>query len=397
VPDDAHKHVSRVAAVTTVVSPIGDNSRSRRLGKVVGWIAVWAAILGLLELLGVDVGGWIAGLWDTLGSVSATSMIAAIALQTLQTVLTAVAWLFILRAGYPHARVPFAPILAAYGVGTALNSVLPANLGTFVTLFMFVAVIPGATFAGVLAGFVVQKIFFTVIGALVYVYLFTSVPGSFSVELGGLRTHPLLSAFIAAGAALLIGFVGRFFWSKLRKLWQQAKQGGAILASPRAYLLRVVLPSLAAYAARSVGIAVLLAAFTIPATFSSVMHVIGGNSIANVTAITPGGAGVNEAVSVVALADYTDAQTATAFSVAQQLISTGWNVIFALILVLTVFGWTSGKALLKSSYAEATQRAHSQQKPGAGRSNGADDTAAALPITRADGNPEQPGAPERLR
>jgi uncharacterized membrane protein YbhN (UPF0104 family) len=345
--------MASVAAVTNVVNPIGDNSRSRRLVKVVLWIVVAAAIVALLELLGVDVSGWIAGCWDTLQTVSLKYLIAAVGLQTLQTTLTAVAWLAILRAGYPKADIPFAPVLTAYAVGTGLNGVLPANLGLLITLFMFVAVIPGATFSGVFAGLLVEKLFFTVVGVLVYVYLFLSAPGSFTLELGGLRRHPLLIALIVAGAALLIVLVGRTFMSRLRAEWEKAKRGGAILATPRAYVLRVVLPSLGGYCAKLAGTAVFLAAFAIPVTFNSVMHVIAGNSIAGATAATPGGAGMNEAVSVVALANYTDAQTATAFSVAQHLVGTAWNILFALILVTTVFGWTNGKALLKSAYADA--------------------------------------------
>jgi uncharacterized membrane protein YbhN (UPF0104 family) len=343
----------RVAEVTNVVNPIGDHSRSRRLTKIGAWIGVAVAIFALLDLWGVDIGAWIGGMWDSLQTVSAKYLIAAVALQTLQTTLTAAAWLQILRAGYPHAEIPFAPVLAAYAVGTGLNGVLPANVGLFVTLFMFVAVIPNATFSGVLAGLLVEKIFFTAVGAFVYVYLFLSAPGSFTLELGGLKKHPMLVALIAAAAVLLIVLVARAFMTKLRSEWQKAKQGGAILASPRAYLLRVVLPSLAGYGAKLAGTAVFLAAFAIPVTFGSVMHVIGGNSIAGATAATPGGAGVNEAVSVVALAHYTDAQTATAFSVAQHLVGTSWSILFALILVTTVFGWTNGRALLKSAYADA--------------------------------------------
>ena len=152
--------MATATAVTSVLNPIGDHSRSRRLLKIVVWIAVAVAVFALLEVFGVDVTGWIAGMWDALRSVSIEYLVAAVALQSLQTTLTGWAWLQILRAGYPEAHIPFAPILAAYAVGTALNGVLPANAGLLVTLFMFAAVIPHATFAGVFAGLVVEKIFF---------------------------------------------------------------------------------------------------------------------------------------------------------------------------------------------------------------------------------------------
>ena len=69
------------------------------------------------------------------------------------------------------------PIVTAYAVGVAGNSFLPANLGTLVTLLMFVAIIPSCTFSGSLAAYLVQKIFYTIIGTAVYLYLFLSVPG----------------------------------------------------------------------------------------------------------------------------------------------------------------------------------------------------------------------------
>ena len=82
-------------------------------------------------------------------------------LQTLQTTLTAFGWYSILRAAFRTAASPYLQILAAYAAGVALNGFLPANIGTFVTLLMYVAIIPGANLPGVLGGMVVQKIFFT--------------------------------------------------------------------------------------------------------------------------------------------------------------------------------------------------------------------------------------------
>jgi hypothetical protein len=342
--------------VSNIVSPIGDGSRLHRIAKVAGWILGAAAVLELLDQLGVDVGGWLAGMWDTLGSVPPAYLVAALVIQVLQTTLTATAWLFVLRAAYRDVHVPFAPVLTAYAVGVALNGVLPASLGTLVMLYLFVAVIPNATFAGVVAGMVVQKLAFTVLGAFVYVYLFLSVPGSFSRGLSGRSSHPVLIAALVAAIVLVAVLVVRALWPKLRRQWEEAKQGGAILQSRRAYLVRVLLPSVAGYSAKLAGTAIFLAAFTIPVTFDSIMHVIGGNSIASGTAVTPGGAGMNEAMSVVALAHYTDAQTATAFAVGQHFFGTACNFAVALILVPAVFGWKNGEALLKSASAQAKKR-----------------------------------------
>ena len=57
---------------------------------------------------------------------------------------------------------------------------------------MYVAIIPGANLPGVVGGMVVQKIFFTVAGAFVYLYLFLSVPGTLDLQLPALHDHPAL-------------------------------------------------------------------------------------------------------------------------------------------------------------------------------------------------------------
>jgi uncharacterized membrane protein YbhN (UPF0104 family) len=239
---------------------------------------------------------------------------------------------------------------------------VPANLGTLVMLFMFVAIVPGSTFAGVFSGYLVHKIFFTLAGAAVYLYLFLSVPGSFEIELGFLADHPGLSILIVAGSVVLVMLLVRMFWPKLQGVWGRMKEGGSVLGSPRRYFGRVFLPELLAYLAKLGVIAVFLAAYAIPVTFHTVMTVVGGNSIANVVSVTPGGVGVNQAMNVASLRDVTDPATATAYSVTQQLVTTAWNILFALVAVVLVFGWTGGKLLVSESYADAKERAAQMRK-----------------------------------
>ena len=64
-----------------------------------------------------------------------------------------------------------------------MNSFLPANIGTWVMLIMFTSVIAGATFTAMLSGIAVQKIPFSIFNIAVYLYLFLSVAGSFSIKL----------------------------------------------------------------------------------------------------------------------------------------------------------------------------------------------------------------------
>jgi uncharacterized membrane protein YbhN (UPF0104 family) len=227
---------------------------------------------------------------------------------------------------------------------------------------MFIAIIPGANLPGVLGGMLVQKIFFTLAGAFVYVYLFASVPGTFDRQLELPHDHPALVLAMAAGAVLLIVVLLRIFRRKLPALIDRAKQGGAILARPREYLVRVFLPSFGAWLAKLGVIAVFLAGYGIAVTFHTVMSVMGGNSIANVVSVTPGGVGVNQATNVAALGNVTDAGTATAYSLGQQLAVTAWNIVFAVALVVWAFGWTGGRQLVEQSYADAKVKVAEQKE-----------------------------------
>jgi len=329
-------------------------SRPRRLTKVAAWVVGVAVLVLILQLLGVDVRGWLSSLWDQIKAIPAGYLVAALALQTGQTVLTGLSYYGILKAAYP-AEVTIRPIVAAYAVGVAGNCFLPANLGTFVTLLMFVAIIPSATFAGSLAAYLVQKIFFTLAGTFVYLYLFLSVPGSFDISFSNLTDSPLLTIAIVAGAAVLIVLVARIFWRQVKKLWLQAKQGGVILAQPRRYLTRVFLPSFAGYLCKLAVVGVFLAAFAIPVTFNSIMWVVGSGSLANVASFTPGSIGVTQATNALALKTCCDVAHTTAvnYSTAQQLITSAWNVLFAIVLVVYVFGWTGGKQLVGGAYSDA--------------------------------------------
>jgi uncharacterized membrane protein YbhN (UPF0104 family) len=349
-------------AGTAAASPAAPAVRHRfRWKRLITGAVIILFVGALADLLGWDIRGWFSDLWDTISEISVGSLIAAVVLKTVQTSLTAFGWYSILRFAYGDG-VRWLQILACYAASVAMNSILPANLGTFALLLMFTTIIAGATFAGVLGGYAVQKIFFTVIGIFVYLYLFLSVAGSFDIRFEFVHEHPWTTAIIVLGGAYLLFMVLRTFWPRVVKWWDQAKEGGAILGRPRTYLLRVFLPSFLAWVASLAVMGVFLDAYSIPVSFDTLMRICGGNSIANVTSVTPGGAGVTQAFNVASLNGIASPTDATAYSVAQQLVTTAWNIILAIVLMAWAFGWAGGKSLVSTSYAGAKQKAAEQQE-----------------------------------
>jgi uncharacterized membrane protein YbhN (UPF0104 family) len=325
------------------------------IGALVIVVIGAAATLG-----GWDISGWFKNLWNTITSISVGYLLAAIVLITLQTTTTAYAWYSILRYGYPDSNVRWLQVLACYAAAVALNWVVPANLGTLAMMLMFTSIIAAAAFPGILAGFAVQKIFYTVIGTLSYLYLFLTIGGSFDIQFKFVTDHPWATAILLVGVAVLLFLVFQALRGRVQKWWVEAKVGGQILTRPGAFFGRVVLPEAISWVAMLGIIAVFLAAYKIPVSFHTLMRVVAGNSIANATAVTPGGAGVVQGFNVLSLKGITSAANANAYSVAQQLVVTAWSILFAIVLLVRAFGWSGGRTLVEQSYSQAREKTSEQ-------------------------------------
>ena len=136
-----------------------------------------------------------------------------------------------------------------------------------------------------------------------------------------------------------------------------------ILSRPKEYFTNAFLPSLLSWLCKLTVIGIFLAAFAIPVTFESIMWVTGSGSLANTVSFTPGAVGVTQATNALALDTCCDVakDVAVDYSTAQQLITTAWNVLVALVLVVAVFGWTGGKLLVGQSYGDAKVKVAEQK------------------------------------
>jgi hypothetical protein len=92
-----------------------------RRAWLVAAAAVVAAVVVAAVAAGWDVVAWLSAVWDSLTSISPAYLVAALALQTLQTVFAAAAWHGILRYAYPESEVRYRGVLACYATGAALN------------------------------------------------------------------------------------------------------------------------------------------------------------------------------------------------------------------------------------------------------------------------------------
>ena len=330
----------------------------RRALKIVLWLLGLGLFWLLLQLLGVDVKGWLEQFWDELRAIPTRYTVSAVLFQTGEIAGSGLAYYGIFKAAYKD-EVSVWPVLAAYSVGIAMNGFLPANMGTWVTLVMFVAIIPSCTIGGAIAAYVVHQIFYSAAGAFVFLYMFLSVPGSFELNFGRETRNPVVTLAIVAGALVLIGLLVRIFWRHVKKFWAEAKEGGAILSTPKRYLTRVFLPSFLGWTCKVAMTGIFLAAFAIPVTFESVMWVLGSGTLASFVSFTPGAIGITQATNSLALETCCNVPTDVAvnYSTAQQLILTAWNQVVAILLVVWVFGWSGGKQLVTASYADAKVKA----------------------------------------
>ena len=250
----------------------------RRILIIVGTVICGAAFA---SVVGWDIRGWFSDLWNTVTSISVEYIIAAVIAMIVQTTATAFAWFSILRYAYPG-EVRWMQVYAAYAACVAMNNILPANLGTIVMFVMLTTVIASATFAGMLGGFMVQKIFFVLAGAFVYLYLFLSVPGSFDIDFSWIKEHPWAVAIL-----LVVGRRGdRPDGPSLLAEGRHVVGGGEggrpdPGATPAPTSAGCSCPSSSRWVAGLCVVAIFLAAYAIPVTFHSVMSVVGSNSISN--------------------------------------------------------------------------------------------------------------------
>lgn len=365
------------------VYAFGPATARRRLVRIAVWVAIVIAALLLLQAVGIDPVGWLRRVIATMEGIEPRYLVAGLLFQTVNLLLVGFAYVAIWRSAYPQSvKVPVGQIVTCFVVSIALNSVLPMSIGSWVMLFMFLAILPGATAAGMASGFGVSKIFFFVMGVLTYAYLFITISGALNEAIGGIQHHLPALIMILLAVAVLILVLLKAFRQKVIDSVKNLKQGAAIMRTPRTLLLLVLLPQAVGYGFQILTTAAFMHGYGIPVSIGSIILNNAANSLATLTAVTPGGVGATQGLTTIALSGVASPLEIASYSLAQQLILTAWNCALATLLVLVFFGWSGGRLIVTNSLVSA--RRDMRDKRAAGKQAKAERKAAKQAGVEAD-------------
>lgn len=294
--------------------------------------------------------------FENLADISPVPLIVALLALFAMQLARARAWQNVLSAAYPHIEVPFVKLSASYLAGAGINAIVPAHAGDVTKVFLVKRLLPGSSYPAVTSSFLVQAVFDTTAGILVFLYALTQgllprlpeLPHLPAFEISYWAENPqvLLFSITVAGVAFVILFA--VLARRVEKFWQRVKQGLVILTQPKRYLREVAAWQGVGWLLRFVAFWFFLEAFGIGGSVGNVMLVMSVQAVAGIVPLTPGGAGTQQALLVATLEGPTRAAVLS-YSVGTQIAMAVWSVILGFGALLLVFRTTDWRGLIRDA------------------------------------------------
>jgi hypothetical protein len=237
-------------------------------------------------------------------------------------------WFNIIRASYPEAtELRARDVTLAYLAGSGLNGVLPARGGDLAKLYLVRRRAPATRWSTLLATFLPETLFETVIGIGLVVWAlsqgFLPVPTAPSelpaLDVSLIIANPLISIACAAVAGAALVLLLRTLRRRARDLLDRIRQGLVILDRPRDFVYGVASWQALGRVIRLGSLACFLAAFALPVTVATVVLVMAAQGGGRIIPIAPVSAGLRIAMLGYGFVEVTgeavDIASITAFSV----------------------------------------------------------------------------------
>ncbi len=263
-----------------------------------------------------------------------------------------------LRAAYPAVGFQWRRVWGAYVASVGFNNVVPARGGDVIKLFLTRSSIPGSRYPTVAASFFVESIFDACVGVLILIFAFTqgvfpkppdfSKLGSFDISYLAEHFHLALFLITALAVSALLAFA--LLAERAKAFWTRVRQGLTILSDRRRYLREVVSLQALAWLCRFVAFWFLLDAFRVGGSVENVLLVFAVGQVAGAVPLTPGGAGVQQALLVKVFASSGGA-VAAAYSVGQQIAIAAFTALVGLGAIVFIFRFRSFREVLYAGRA----------------------------------------------
>lgn len=257
----------------------------------------------------------------SLGGVSPVALALALAFHLAKLGTRARAWHNIVRAAYPADRLGFRDTLAAFVAGVGVDAVVPARAGELVRLGLLRARLASSTFPGLVSTLLAESAFDAVLTVVVMAIaiglgLGAGLPGSAAI-IGLVGRHGLIAALAGSGVGLAAGWLGFRLRARVRAFLLEARRGLAVFAQPTKYVRTVASWQALGWALRVASVYCFLVAFHVPASLGAALLVVAVQLVVAAVPVTPGGAGPQQAILVLALSA-TAAVTVLGFGIGMQ-------------------------------------------------------------------------------
>jgi uncharacterized membrane protein YbhN (UPF0104 family) len=283
---------------------------------------------------------------EKFGGVSLGAFALALLLHVAKLIARARGWHNIVRAAYPESPLRFRDALGAFFVGAGVDSFVPARVGELLRVELVRRRAPESTFPGLVSTLFAEYVLDVILTVVVVglVVAFGPIPQGSSLILGPLARHSLILPAVAVVGLVVLLIVGRRLRPGLRPLLAEARRGLAVLTSPSYYLGRVAGWQVLGWVLRIASVYWFLVAFGVPASIGTAALVVAVQLAAGAIPLTPGGAGSQQAMLIVALSAST-AATVLAFGIGMQAATVLTNIVLGAVSLLWMTGSVRWRAL----------------------------------------------------
>ena len=295
--------------------------------------------------------------FSNLAAINWFALTAALACFGLYLLLRSRALFNALRAAYPNETFLWRSVWGGYVVAYGLNNFVPASAGNVAQYYLTKNSIPNSTYPTVTTALATGAVLDACVSALVLGFAFTQGifprPSEFgdvgSFDLAFVGRHPEVTLFIVTALIVIALAAFAILSVRVHAFWARVGQGLSILRDRRRYAREMVSWQLGAWIFRFGTWWLSLVAFHIGASLRNILLVQAVQVISAAVGVTPGGAGVQQALFVAVFSGIAADSAVAAFSVGQQIALSAFTLGLAFAAMTLVFRTRGFRQLLRDA------------------------------------------------